>query len=260
LVYCTNKNCFSRQRRALLHFIKTVEIDGIGEKNLDVFLENNLVDSLDDLYQLKVGDLLTLPGFAQKKAQNIIENLELKKDLNAVKFLAGLNIRHVGVETSRDLLAAWRDLLSWPLNPSDFWDFIMNLKSEDFLAVSGIGENTVASLLEYFADENNQILWKKLGNLGVRLLASGFQTFSPGGKNSGMTLAGKRFVITGTLEKWQREEVKDLIVSLGGKVSSSVSKNLDYLLAGEEAGQKRLQAETLGVKIITEAEFLQMIK
>ncbi|HPL92908.1 MAG TPA: NAD-dependent DNA ligase LigA [bacterium] len=252
LVYCTNKKCFSKQRRALLHFIKTVEIDGIGEKNLDVFVENNLLDSIDDLYQLAVGDLLTLPGFAAKKAQNIIDNLNAKKNLNAVKFLAGLNIRHVGVETSRDLLGAWRDKLSWPLNPGDFWDFLSDLSAEALLEIPGIGENTVASFVEYFADKNNQVLWKKLGDLGIRLIMDKLKINSK--------ISGKTFVVTGTLEKWQREEVKDLIVSLGGKVSSSVSKNVDYVLAGEEAGQKRLQAEKLGVKILTEEEFLQMIK
>lgn len=252
LVYCTNKNCFSKQRRALLHFIKTVEIDGIGEKNLDVFVENNLLDSIDDLYQMEVGDLLTLPGFAAKKAQNIISNLEAKKNLNAVKFLAGLNIRHVGVETARDLLDAWRGKLSWPLNPADFWDFIVALAPEEFLAINGVGENTVAGLLEYFQDQNNRALWQKLGDLGVRLLMDKVKVNAK--------IAGKTFVVTGTLEKWEREEVKDLIVSLGGKVSSSVSAKIDYVLAGEAAGQKRLQAEKLGVKILTEEEFLQMIK
>jgi DNA ligase (NAD+) len=252
LVYCTNKKCFSKQRRALLHFIKTVEIDGIGEKNLDLFLENNLIDSIDDLYQLEYGDLLTLPGFAEKKAKNIVENLNAKQNLNAVKFLAGLNIRHVGIETARDLLAAWQNKLSWPISPADFWHFIAKLKPENFLEISGIGENTVASLLEYFADENNQALWEKLGALGVRLVLDKVKVNE--------NIAGKTFVVTGTLENWEREEVKDLIVRLGGKVSSSVSKNIDYVLAGEAAGQKRLQAETLGVKIITEQEFLQMIK
>ncbi len=252
LLYCLNKKCFSKQRRALLHFIKTVEIDGIGEKNLDVFVENNLLDSIDDLYQLAVGDLLTLPGFAEKKAQNIIDNLRNKKQLNAVKFLAALNIRHVGIETARDLLEQWRDQLTWPLSPLDFWKFISALKSEDFLSINGIGENTVASLLEYFADDHQEKLWRKLSDLGVRLVVDKQMIKEK--------IAGKTFVVTGTLEKWQREEVKDLIVSFGGKVSSSVSAKVDYLLAGEEAGQKRLQAEKLGVKIITEGEFLQMIK
>jgi len=252
LLYCLNKNCFSKQRRALLHFIKTVEIDGIGEKNLDVFVENNLLDSIDDLYQLSAGDLLTLPGFAQKKAQNIVDNLQNKKQLNAVKFLAGLNIRHVGIETARDLLEQWREQLKWPLAPADFWKYISQLKTEDFLAINGIGENTVASLVEYFADKHQEKLWQKLSDLGVRLIVDK-QTIKT-------ALAGKTFVVTGSLEHWQREEVKDLIVSFGGKVSSSVSAKVDYVLAGEEAGQKRLQAEKLGVKILTEDQFLEMIK
>lgn len=252
LVYCANKNCFSKQRRALLHFIKTVEIDGIGEKNLDLFLENNLIDSIDDLYQLEYGDLLTLPGFAEKKAKKILENVNAKRNLNVVKFLAGLNIRHVGLETARDLLGAWQSKLSWPLSPLDFWNFIVQLKPENFLEINGIGENTVDSLLEYFADENNRALWAKLSDLGVRLLLDKVK--------ANENIAGKTFVVTGTLENWERKEVKDLIVSLGGKVSSSVSKNIDYVLVGEAAGQKRLQAEILGVKIITEQEFLKMIQ
>jgi len=252
ILYCKNPNCFSKQRENLIHFVQVLDIDGLGEANIDLFLENSLIATTADIYRLKVGDLLELPRFGIKKAEKIIKSIASKKEIDLVKFINSLGIRYVGAETSVLISRAYLENLTFPLKVNDLWNLWEKLKLDDWLSLDGIGEKTAESLYYYFQDEDNHKLWEDFTELGIILKSKQV--------NQDQKLLNQSFVITGSLEKLSRKEIKDLIMKFGGKVSSSVSKNTDYLVYGEKAGSKKLQAEELGVKMITEAEFMDLIK
>lgn len=252
ILYCKNPNCFPKQRENLIHFVQVLDIDGLGEANIDLFLENSLISTTADIYRLKVGDLLELPRFAEKKAEKIVKSIASKKELDLAKFINSLGIRYIGAETSVIVTRAYLDQLEFPLKPVALWNLWKNLEISDWLNIDGIGEKTAESLYNYFHDEDYQKLWEDFTELEIILNSKQ--------ANQDQKLLDKSFVITGTLEILSRKEIKDLIVKFGGKVSSSVSKNTDYLVYGEKAGSKKLQAEELGVKMIKETEFMELIK
>lgn len=251
IVYCKNPNCFSKQREGLIHFAQVLDIEGLGEKNIDLFLENNLVATAADFYKLKLGDLLELPRFGQKKAENLLDSIAHKKRLVLHKFLTALGIRYVGAETAvlikKTLAADWPEEIS----VMDLWNNLAALSVGGWENIDGIGVKTSQSLYEYFKDEDNLILWQDLAKEEIALLA---KTGS-----EAQLLENKVFVLTGSLSR-ARDEFKEIIRRLGGKISSAVSKKTDYLLYGAEAGSKKLQAEKLGVTMITEEEFEKLIK
>lgn len=240
-VYCLNPDCDAKHLEGLIHFVskKAMNIEGLGEKIIEEFRELGLIADATSIYKLKVSDIEDLFGFGKKSAENIIDSINKSRNPELDNFIFALGIRHVG-EVSAKLLAK---------HFKTFTDF-QSATEENLLEVDGIGEESVKTILEYFANKKNQALLESLlKEVKVRDLVS---------TNMSSKLEGKTFVITGTLSE-SRDKYKKMIEDNGGKVSSSVSKKTDYLLAGEDAGSKLSDATKLGVKILNENEFKQLL-
>lgn len=240
-VYCLNPDCDAKHLEGLIHFVskKAMNIEGLGEKIIEEFRELRLITDAPSIYKLKVSDIEDLFGFGKKSAENIIDSINKSRNPELDNFIFALGIRHVG-EVSAKLLAK---------HFKTFTDF-QSATEENLLEVDGIGEESVKTILEYFANKKNQALLESLlKEVKVRDFVS---------TNMSSKLEGKTFVITGTLSE-SRDKYKKMIEDNGGKVSSSVSKKTDYLLAGEEAGSKLSDATKLGIKILNENEFKQLL-
>ncbi len=238
---CPNQNCPARKRENLYHFVskKSFNIDGLGSKIIDQLADGNLVLNPADIFQLKEKDLLPLERFAEKSAENILQSIEKSKIIEFANFIFSLGIRHVGEETAIDLANYFGDIHK-----------LKKVEKEDLKKIPNIGEKISESILQWFSLKKNQ-------DLIHDLLGSGIQILPP--KKIGKKLEGKTFVITGMLDALTRPEAHKRIRFLGGDPSSSVSKNIDYLVAGKEPGSKLEKAQKLGVKIISEKEFLDII-
>lgn len=238
---CKNKDSFIQKKRKLYHFASkhAFDIEGLGPKVIDALLDAELIATYDDIFTLKKGDLLTLERFAEKSADNLISAIEKAREVALPRLIISLSISQVGEETAY-LLA-------------DHFGSIQNLaeaKPTDLESINGVGPIVAESIVEWFKDKENQKLLSRLLKQ-IRIL-----NFESSILNK--SLSGKTFVLTGTLPTLDRDEAKEIIRSLGGEVSSSVSKATDYVLAGENPGSKYEKAVELGVKIITEAEFRKM--
>ena len=237
--YCTNKNCPARNRRGMQHFVNIFEIYEIGPKILDRLKDEGLISDSADLFTLEKSDLSGLERFGEKSAENIISSIQSHKKILLWRFIYALGVIHVGEQTSRDL--------------ADHFESLDKIIKADLMAINNIeniGPKVSESIVEFFHDKSNLNFINKLLENGVNIYHEKVKKGS---------LLGKTFVLTGTLPTMSREDAKKKILENGGKVSSSVSIKTDYLLAGEEAGSKYKEAQKLGVKIITEQEFLKMI-
>lgn len=237
--YCTNKNCPARNRRGMQHFVNIFEIYTIGPKILDRLKDEGLISDVADLFTLTTADLSGLERFGAKSADNIINSIESHKKVPLWRFIYALGIMHVGEQTAQDVASHFGSL-----------DKIINATEEKINTIPNIGPVVSKSIYEFFNDKNNMHFINKL-------LENGVSVFNVKPKKS--TLTGKIFVLTGTLPTLSRDEAKQKIKEHGGKVSSSVSKNTTYVLAGEEAGSKYDDAVKLGVPIIDEATFLKLL-
>jgi DNA ligase (NAD+) len=239
--HCPNPNCFSRKRRYLGHFVsrKAFNIDGIGPKIVDRFLEEGLIADAADLFDLKEGDILPLERFAEKSAKKIVEKIRSRKNITSGRFIYALGIRNVGEKTAYDLAKEFGSI-----------ERIKSLSLSDLQDAQDIGPVVAQSIFDWFHAKHNLDFLNKLLEKGVMIKEE---------KKRGVKLKGKTFILTGTLESMSREEAKERIQALGGEVLSAVSKNLDYLIVGESPGSKYDKAKGLGVKIIDEAEFLKII-
>lgn len=240
---CVNKNSFEQQKRRFAYFVskKAFDIDGLGPQIIEKLLENNLISSYDDIFTLKKGDLLGLEGFAEKSADNLLSEIEKAKEIELARFLISLSIAQVGEETAYDL--------------SEHFGLLANIKeaSEERLkAIQGVGGVTARSIFVWFKDKNNrQLLNRLLKHIDIKEKSS-YQELP-------LILNGKTFALTGTLKNMSRDEAKTKIRALGGNVSGSVSKNTDYAVAGENPGSKYVEAQKLGVKILNEKEFIELV-
>lgn len=232
-----------QQHRKLVHFAgkQCMDIENLGEAVVRQLLEQGLIRDAADLYQLKVEDLLGLEKFAQKSSENLIRAIEASKQNEWWRLLHGLGIPHVGAQASKDLARAFPNIRA-----------LMDADEQTLQALDGIGEIMARSIREFFADPANRALVE-------RLLAVGVNGESRSESAEAAPLQGKTFVLTGTLPTLSREEATALIERAGGRVSSSVSKKTDYVLAGEAAGSKLTKAQDLGVPILDEAAFRAMI-
>ena len=238
--YCTNPACPAKNRRGMQHFVGAMEIYEIGPKVLDRFKEAGLISDAADIFALKKEDIETMERFGEKSAENIIASINEKRKVPLHRFLYALGILHVGDQTSRDIAEHFGSL-----------EKIMPRTEEEISNIENIGPVVARSLYEFFQHKENLMLVKKF-------LANGVIIEKVSKKAKGQ-LTGKVFVITGTLETMSREDAKEKIIGLGGKVSGSVSKLTDYVLAGDSPGSKFKDAQKLGVKIISEKEFLKML-
>ncbi|MBU1046213.1 NAD-dependent DNA ligase LigA [Patescibacteria group bacterium] len=238
---CVNKNSFAQQKRKFHHFVskKVFNIDGLGPKVIDVLLEENLINSFDDIFSLKKGDLLLLPRFAEKSVDNLLESIENAREIDLARFIMSLSIDQVGEETAIDLA-----------NRFGSFEKFKRASLEDLDNIEGVGEVVSQAIIEWFKDkENLKMLERLLKEVQIK---------NP--QKTSQKLKAQVFVLTGTLETIGRDEAKEKIRLLGGSVSSSVSVKTNFVVAGEKAGSKLDKAKKLGVKIINEKEFLKLIQ
>ncbi len=240
---CLNPKCPARKREYLYYFVskKAFDIDGLGPKIINQLIDENLISGAPDLFELEEGDLIPLERFAEKSAKNLVESIQKSKKIPLSRFIYSLGIRYVGEETA-ELLA--RNFQFSILNFQDI--SLKNLQQ-----IPGIGPVAAKSIYKWFQSKQNQKLVNDLLEAGVEIQAP---------QKVGKKLKGKTFVLTGALENMTRSEAEKKIRMLGGDSSSSVSKNTDYLVAGKDPGSKLKQAKKLGIKIINEKEFRQMVK
>lgn len=240
---CKHKGSFTQNLRVFEHFVgkHAFDIDGLGKEQVKMFLEDGLVSEFADIFTITKGDLLSLPRFADKSADNLIESIKLAKKVSLERLLIGLSIEHVGEETAIDIAKHFGTL-----------EKVMSASIEDLEAIEGVGEKVARSVHEWFKNSENK---KILSNLLKHITIEKPKTQSKAHEN----FAGKIFVLTGTLESISRDEAKEMIRYLGGKTSSSVSSKTDFVVVGEDPGSKYDDAQKLGVKILTESEFKKML-
>ena len=232
---CVNANCPAKLQGTILHFASrhVMNIDGLGEALVNQLTERGLVKNVADLYKLTKDDLLKLERMGEKSADNVLAEIEASKELPLERVIYGLGIRFVGERTAQFLAEHFGSL-----------DAIMNASAEQLEEVNEVGPRIAESIVEFFGDEHNRKLVSDLRKAGL--------TFAGRKKEKGTKLAGKTFVLTGTLERHTRDEAKKMIEDAGGRVSGSVSKKTDYVVAGSDAGSKLDKARELGVSVIGE--------
>jgi DNA ligase (NAD+) len=239
---CVNANCPAKLQGTILHFASrhVMNIDGLGEALVNQLTEHGLVKNVADLYKVTKDDLLKLERMGEKSADNVLSEIEASKKLPLERVIYGLGIRFVGERTAQFLAEHFGSL-----------DAITRASAEELEEVNEVGPRIAESIVEFFADEHNRKLVNDLRKAGL--------TFSGQKKEKGTKLAGKTFVLTGTLESLTRDQAKQLIEDAGGRVSGSVSKKTDFVVAGSDAGSKLDKARELGVSVIGEKELEELL-
>ena len=257
--YCSNKKCFAQEREKLIHFAskKGFSIEGLGEKIVAQLMEIGLINDFSDIFRIKEGDLVELERFGELSAKNFVTAAEGSKKIKISKFITALGIRYIGEESA--ILAAGKleqNILKNAelLTPGELFEQAKKYSVENWQEVKGIGSKAATSLYQYFQDRNNLKEFDNLGKLGVRIIID-----KNTGKKTESKIEGKAFVFTGTLGNLSRDNAKETVRSLGGVISGSVSKNTDYVVAGSDPGSKIEKAKQLGVKILTEKQFLELL-
>jgi DNA ligase (NAD+) len=248
--YCTNPKCFAKEFESLAHFVsrKGFDIEGLGPKIIEQLMNSGLVSEPADFFDLTAGDLEPLERFAEKSADNLVKAIEESEKVDEAKFLFALGIRFVGEEMG-NLLAG-----RFPSKKiSKLIKEIQKKDLEELKSIDGVGEKVAQSLYDFFHDQAEIKKMKKLEKRGVTLIPPGPL------KSAKSAITGKTIVLTGSLESMSRDEAKAKVRSLGGNISSSVSKSTDLVVAGDNPGSKYKKAKELGVKIVGEKEFLKMI-
>lgn len=240
---CNNTDCPAQLLRHLIHFSSrdAMDIDGLGPAVLEQLVSKKLINSFSDLYRLKAENVEPLERMGEKSAINLINAIEKSKEAEIYRIIYALGIRHIGQKAAKLLCEHFLSI-----------DNIISAGLDELSAIDGFGDIMAKSVVDYFSLAQTQKLISELKSLGVKM--------SPlTSKKDGGIFDNKTFVLTGTLSKFTRNEASAIIEQNGGKTSSSVSKKTNYVLAGEEAGSKLTKAVKLGVKIISEEEFLNMI-
>jgi len=277
---CPNPKCGAVRQEMIEHLVSryAFNIDGFGKETIDVLLEQELISDPADIFFLTYDDLIALPLFKEKKTENVLGAIAKAKLVALDRFLFALGIRHIGRETAeifarriewpnKELTleqaehvgaqtslfgAATKEVTVHGISMGDIAKTLQNQTTEGLAAIDGIGAVVAESLISWIAEEDNRALLHKFENAGVVALL-------PEGSHAPQTFSGKTFVLTGTLPSLSREDAKKMIKERGGKVSSSVSKKTDYVLAGDEAGSKLDKANELNISVIDEKAFLKMI-
>ena len=243
-VRCTGIECPAKLHRNLVHFVskEAMNIDGLGENIIAVLLEKKMISNIADIYDLKFEDIASLKKNGKKFAQNLVDSINESKQNDLYRLITALGIRHVGVKAAKILAKQFDNI-----------DNLSDASVESLSEVEEIGPIVANSIKEFFNQEQTKDLISRLKTAGVN-------TERIKDEQEDDRFAGKIFVLTGSLEKYSREEASNIIEKFGGKTSSSVSKKTSYVLAGEDAGSKLTKAQSLGVTIITEEEFEEMCK
>lgn len=243
VVRCIGIECPAKLYRSIIHFAskEAMDIKGLGDAIIEELIERKLISNISDLYNLTLEDIATLKKNGKKFAQNLINSIEESKNRELHRVITSLGIRHVGVKLAKSLAKEYKSM-----------DNLIEASLEELESKQDVGEITAESIYHFFKQEQSIDLINKLKQAGVNMTLK--QELGTDNR-----FEGKVFVLTGSLEKYSRDEASQVIEKLGGKTSSSVSKKTDYVLAGEDAGSKLKKAQELGVKIITEIEFDKMI-
>ncbi len=252
---CSNPKCGARNRRMIRHFVSkpAFNIEGLGPKIIDRFLDQGMISDPADIFDLKEGDIAALSRFGEKSAKNIVEEIQRKKKIHLHRFIYALGIFHIGEETSRLLAERFFGGKPKSIDILGLADFFRKILPETLQEIQDIGPKVSQSIYDWFKNERNLEFLKKLEKAGVRLEAG-----KPEIKEQ--KLKGKVFVLTGTLNSMTREETKEKIRLLGGEISEAVSKKTDFLVVGKEPGSKLEKAKKLGLKILNEQELLKLLK
>lgn len=243
-IRCTGIECPAKLFRNLVHFVsrEAMNIDGLGENIIQQLLDKRLIKNIADIYTLQLEDIASLKKNGKKFAQNLINSINKSKENDLYRLITALGIRHVGTKASKLLAKKYKNI-----------DSLMKAELEDLSMINDIGLIVANSIREFFSQEQTHDLIEKLKEAGVNTVAKEEEKIDN-------RFEGKTFVLTGSLEKYTRGEASNLIEKYGGKTSSTVSKKTNYLLAGEEAGTKLTKAQELGITILTEIEFQEMIR
>lgn len=247
LYYCPNLSCPAQLKGRIKHLAsrKAFDIDGLGEKIVEQFMKEGLIKDLADVFYLKKEDFVDLERFAEKSASNLAEEIEKNKKIPFDRFLYALSIRHIGERLSQILAENFPNL-----------ETLMEAREERLMEIPTVGPEIAKSIVNFFREEKNRKVIGKMVEAGVKI------EYKPKkvGAIHELPLRGKTFVFTGALESLTREEAKRMVEELGGRVSSSVTKKTDYIVAGEDPGSKLDVAKSLGIKTIGEEEFKKLIK
>ena len=240
---CTGIECPAKLLQNIYHFASKegMNIEGLGIKIVEQLIDNNLISNIADIYDLNLEDIKQLKKDGTKFSQNLINSIENSKNSDLSNLICSFGIRHVGRKQAKILARKYQNL-----------DNLMNASIEDLTQKDGIGEVIAQSIYNFFNDTQSLDLIERLKKAGVN-------TISLEETSEDNRFEGKRFVLTGSLQRYSREQAQDIIEKFGGKTSSSVSKKTDYLVAGEDAGSKLTKAQELGVTILSEADFLKML-
>jgi DNA ligase (NAD+) len=243
---CIGLNCPAQVQEKIKHYTSraAMDIEGLGEKNVELLYSRGLIKHFVDIYKLKKENLLELPRFAEKSAQNLVDAVERSKKTTLARFLYSLGILHVGEYAAKLLAKNFKRL-----------EDLYNVKPERILEIKQMGEKIASSIARFFGDPENLRTLETLKSLGLKISNPDFETK----RVEKRPLEGLTFVITGTLPK-PRKEVEELIESMGGHAAGSVSKSTNYLVVGEDPGSKLKKAQSLGVKTLSYEELLKMIK
>jgi len=245
-VKCVSLHCPAQVQEKIIHFASRggMDIEGLGEKNVELLFSRGLLRHFEDIYRIRKEDLLALPRFAEKSAQNLIDAIEKSKHATLARFLFAIGILHVGEYAAKLLAKNFRNL-----------EDLYYVKKESMLGIKQVGEKIARSFSAFFNDQKNIDLLNSIKGLGMNLSNPDFADKAKGN----LPFSGMTFVITGSLPK-ARKEVEDLIENNGGHAASAVSASTDYLVAGEDAGSKLDKAKKLGVKTISYEKLLDMIE
>lgn len=239
---CVEKNSFTQQKRKLYYFVSrhVFNIEGLGPKIIDQLLDAQIISNFDDIFMIEKGDLEALPRFGEKSIDNLLRAIDKARSVTLGRFIASLSIPQVGEETARDLALHFTTA-----------DRFAEASLSELEEISGIGPVVAREVTEWFKDAENRKMYDRL--------LSHVRIEKESAPISAGKLKNKTFVLTGTLESMSRDEAKEKIRTLGGDVASSVSKNTDYVVAGSEAGEKLVKARELGIQVLDESEFLNLI-
>jgi DNA ligase (NAD+) len=243
---CTNVSCPEQVARRIEHFAsrRAMDIEGLGEKIVDLLLRNKLIKDYGDLFTLKQSDIADLEKMGDKSAENLIKAIDKSKGQSLGRVIFALGIPYVGEGAARLLAQNFPSL-----------EALLQASEEQIDSIAGIGETTAHSVSTFLANPDNQAVINKLKNAGVNL-----QEISRSTKKQPEAIQNKIFVFTGGLEKFSREQAAELVREKGGKVTNNVSPNTDYVVAGSDPGSKYQKALQLGIKILTEKEFIQLLR
>ncbi len=252
---CSNPRCGARHRESLYHFVSggAFNVEGLGPKIIDRFLDEGLIADAADIFTLKEGDIAALPRFGERSAANIMNETHERREITLPRFIYSLGILHVGEETAAALARTISNFQPTISKPKDVLGNFKGMSLEKLQEIPDIGPKVAQSIYDWFREARNAKFVEKLDKVGVRIESQRSNV-------KGQKLAGKTFILTGTLDSLGREAAKEKIRELGGDVSESVSKKTDYVVAGSEPGSKLEKAKKLGIKILDEKEFSDLIK